>query len=184
MIVHRDLFVYECHVVSRRTKGLSLDRCLQSPVWGDDVPVLLFMPSAAHLAFCRPPTGGAVRCCRMRREIAERSGMHVSSIKKWIAHSNAHGLASFDDPPNPDGRPSILTSEQLGDMVKIALSRLAGLTLPYTHWSVEKLRQYLMQRDLFQDFLSEWIRRLPRREGMTLQRIKTWKESPTRSSRE
>lgn len=111
-------------------------------------------------------------------EIAERSGMHVTSIYDWIAHFNAHGLAGFDDPPNPDGRPSILTSKQLRDMVKIALSRPADLGLPYTQWSVEKLRQYLMQRDLFPDFSSEWIRRLLRREGITLQRTKTWKESP------
>ncbi len=111
-------------------------------------------------------------------EIAERSGMHISSIYDWIAHFNVHGLSGFEDPPNPDGRPSVLTSKQLRDMVKIALSRPTDLGLPYTQWSVEKLRQYLMQRGLFPDFSSEWVRRLLRREGISLQRTKTWKESP------
>lgn len=111
-------------------------------------------------------------------EIAERSGMHVTSIYDWIAHFNHHGLQGFDDPPNPDGRPSHLTSRHLREMVKMALSRPSDLGLPYTQWSVEKLRGYLIQRGLFPDYSSEWVRRLLRREGISLQRTKTWKESP------
>jgi transposase len=82
-------------------------------------------------------------------DIAERSGMHVTSIYDWIAHFNDRGFGGFDDVPNPDGRPSLLTSKQLREMVKIALSRPTNLGLPYTHWSVAKLRAYLMQRGLF-----------------------------------
>ena len=111
-------------------------------------------------------------------EIAERSGMFVTSIYDWIEHFNEHGFDDFDDPPNPHGRPSSLTSKQLREMVKIALSRPTDLGLPYTHWSVAKLRAYLLRRGLFPDYTDEWIRRLLRREGVSLQRTKTWKESP------
>ena len=111
-------------------------------------------------------------------EISARSGMHVTSIYDWIAHFNQNGLKGFDDPPNPDGRPSLLTSKQLRDMVKIALSRPTDLGLPYTQWSVEKLRSYLLQRGLFPDYTNEWVRRLLRREGISHQHTKTWKESP------
>jgi transposase len=111
-------------------------------------------------------------------EIAERSGMHVTNIYDWIAHFNSRGFVGFDDPPNPEGRPSLLTSKQLRDMVKIALSRPADLGLPYTHWSVAKLRAYLIQRGFFPDYTDEWVRRLLKREGVSFQRTKTWKESP------
>jgi transposase len=111
-------------------------------------------------------------------EIAERSGMFVSSIYDWIEYFNVHGFTGFDDPPNPNGRPSRLTSAQLRRMVKIALSRPTDLGLPYTHWSVAKLRTYLRDRKLFPSYTDEWLRRLLRREGVTLQRTKTWKESP------
>jgi transposase len=111
-------------------------------------------------------------------EIAERSGMFVTSIYDWIQYFNKHGFRGFDDPPNPEGRPSLLTGPQVREMVKIALSRPADLGLPYTHWSVAKLRAYLIKRDLFPNYTDEWIRRLLRREGVTLQRTKTWKESP------
>ena len=42
-------------------------------------------------------------------EIAERSGMFVTSIYDWIQYFNKHGFRGFDDPPNPEGRPSLLT---------------------------------------------------------------------------
>jgi transposase len=111
-------------------------------------------------------------------EIAERSGMFVTSIYDWIGRFNEHGFMGFDDPPNPNGRPSSLSGKQLREMVKIALSRPADLGLPYTHWSVAKLRAYLIKRGLFPSYTDEWVRRLLRREGVTLQRTKTWKESP------
>lgn len=111
-------------------------------------------------------------------EIAERSGMFVTSIYDWIGRFNEHGFDGFDDPPNPNGRPSSLSAKQLREMVKIALSRPTDLGLPYTHWSVAKLRAYLLRRGLFPNYTDEWIRRLLRREGVTLQRTKTWKQSP------
>lgn len=112
-------------------------------------------------------------------EIAERSGMHITGIYDWIEHFNEYGFKGFDDPPNPDGRPSTLSAKQIRQMIKIALSRPTDLGLPYTHWSVAKLRSYLVSKlGIFPDYTGEWIRRLLRREGVSFQRTKTWKESP------
>jgi transposase len=63
-------------------------------------------------------------------------------------------------------------------MIKIALSRPVDLGLPFTQWSIPKLRAYLIKKGLFPDFSNEWVRRLLKREGISLQRTKTWKESP------
>lgn len=111
-------------------------------------------------------------------QIAERSGMHFTGIYDWIERFNKNGFEGFDNPPNPDGRPSLLTSKQIRAMIKIALSRPIDLGLPYTQWSVSKLRAYLLKKGLFPDLSNEWIRRLLKREGITLQHTKTWKESP------
>lgn len=112
-------------------------------------------------------------------QIAERSGMHITGIYDWIEHFNKHGFDGFDDPPNPDGRPSSLSGKQIRQMIKAALSRPTDLGLPYTHWSVAKLHSYLVSKlGIFPDYTDEWVRRLLRREGVSFQRTKTWKESP------
>lgn len=111
-------------------------------------------------------------------QISERSGMHFTGIYDWIERFNHSGFEGFSDPPNPEGRPSTLSSAQIREMIKIAVSRPADLGLPYTQWSVPKLRSYLVKRGLFPDFSNEWIRRLLHREGISLQHTKTWKESP------
>lgn len=77
--------------------------------------------------------------------ISERSGMFVTSIYDWIQYFNKHGFDGLDDPPNPEGRLSLLSGRQIREMVKIALSRPEDLGLPYTHWSVAKLRAYLIK---------------------------------------
>lgn len=116
-------------------------------------------------------------------EIAERSGMHITSIYDWITSFNEHGFEGFDDPPNPDGRPSSLSSKHIRQMIKIALSRPTDLGLPYTHWSVARLRAHLVKLKIFPDYTDEWVRRLLKRQGVSLQRTKTWKESPDQTSR-
>lgn len=105
--------------------------------------------------------------------------MHITGIYDWIEHFNEYGFKGFDDPPNPEGRPSTLSAKQIRQMIKIALSRPTDLGLPYTHWSVAKLRSYLVLKlGIFPDYTDEWVRRLLRREGVSFQRTKTWKESP------
>jgi transposase len=111
-------------------------------------------------------------------QIAERSGMHLSGIYQWIERFNKDGFTVFDDPPNPQGRPSTLSSKQIREMIKIALARPTDLGLPYTQWSVAKLSAYLVKRGLFPDLSNEWVRRLLKRQGVSLQHTKTWKESP------
>jgi transposase len=111
-------------------------------------------------------------------QIAERSGMHITGIYQWIERFNRDGFKGFDDPPNPQGRPSTLSSKQIREMIKIALARPTDLGLPYTQWSVAKLSAYLVKQGLFPDLSNEWVRRLLKREGVSLQHTKTWKESP------
>jgi transposase len=115
---------------------------------------------------------------RSAPEIADRVGVHFTTVYDWVHRFNEEGFVSFEDVPNPLGRPSSLSSRQIRQLIATALARPTDLGLPFTHWSITKLQDYCRQKQLLPDFSGEWIRRLLRREGISFQRTKTWKESP------
>jgi transposase len=109
--------------------------------------------------------------------VADRVGCHFTVVYDWIRRFNASGFATFEQVPNPKGRPPILRAEQLRALVEVALSSPAERGLPFTTWSVPKLTEYCQRRGLLAPVTDEWVRRLLRREGLTPQRIRTWKTS-------
>jgi len=111
-------------------------------------------------------------------EVARFLGCERPTVYQWVYSFNESGFSDFEKASNPYGRPAILTSENLRQLVKIALSRPQDLGLPFTVWSVAKLSDHCRSRGLLPDVSNEWIRRLLRREGLSFQRTKTWKESP------
>ncbi|MEW5702236.1 MAG: helix-turn-helix domain-containing protein [Candidatus Zixiibacteriota bacterium] len=115
---------------------------------------------------------------RPAAEIADRVGMHLTTVYDWVHRFNREGFAGFEDVPNPDGRPSSLSGRQVRQLITTALARPTDLGLPFTHWSVAKLREYCQRKKLLPALSNEWVRRLLRREGISFQRTKTWKESP------
>jgi transposase len=110
-------------------------------------------------------------------ETADRVGCHFTVAYDWIRRFNESGFATFEQVPNPRGRPPILKAEQLRELVEVALSSPAERGLPFSNWSVPKLTEYCRQRRLLPPVTDEWVRRLLRREGLTAQRIRTWKTS-------
>jgi transposase len=111
-------------------------------------------------------------------EVARFLGCERPTVYLWIYCYNKSGFAEFEKASNPYGRPAILTSENLRQLVKIALSRPRNLGLPFTVWSVAKLSEYCRSRGLVPNVSDEWIRRLLKRKGLSLERTKAWKESP------
>jgi transposase len=110
-------------------------------------------------------------------EAADRVGCHFTVAYDWVRRFNASGFTTFEQVPNPKGRPAILRAEQLRALVEVALSSPAERGLPYTTWSVPKLTAYCRGRGLLPPVTDEWVRRLLHREGLTPQRIRTWKTS-------
>lgn len=110
-------------------------------------------------------------------EVADRVGCHFTVAYDWIRRFNKSGFKTFEQVPNPRGRPPILKAEQLRELVEVALSSPAERGLPFSNWSVPKLSEYCRQRRLLPPVTDEWVRRLLRREGLTAQRIRTWKTS-------
>jgi transposase len=110
-------------------------------------------------------------------EAADRVGCHFTVAYDWVRRFNRSGFKTFEQVSNPIGRPPILKSEQLRELVEVALSSPAERGLPFSNWSVPKLTEYCRSRRLLPPVSDEWVRRLLRREGLTAQRIRTWKTS-------
>ncbi len=110
-------------------------------------------------------------------EVAERAGCHFTVAYNWIGRFNESGFDTFELVSNPRGRPPILKAQQLRELVDVALSDPEERGLPFTTWSVAKLAEYCRKKRLLPDISDEWVRRLLRREGITAQRIRTWKTS-------
>ena len=96
----------------------------------------------------------------------------------WVHRFNASGFETFEKQPNHPGRPIIIDGQQVRSLIRVALSRPEDLGLPFTQWSVSKLRAYCLKEDLIPPISGEWVRRLLRREGVSYQHTKTWKQSP------
>jgi transposase len=110
-------------------------------------------------------------------ETADRVGCHFTVAYDWVHRFNESGFSTFEQVANPKGRPPILRAEQLRELIEVALSNPQERGLPFSNWSVPKLGEYCRARRLLPPVTDEWVRRLLRREGLTAQRIRTWKTS-------
>lgn len=110
-------------------------------------------------------------------QAADRAGCHFTVAYDWVNRFNASGFSTFEQVPNPKGRPAILKGEQLRELVEVALSSPLERGLPFSNWSVPKLAEYCRAKRLLPPVTDEWVRRLLRREGLSAQRIRTWKRS-------
>ena len=111
-------------------------------------------------------------------EAARFLGCERPTVYQWVYSYNESSFSDFEKASNPYGRPAILTSENLRQLVKIALSRPQDLGFPFAAWSVTKLSDCCRNRGLLPDVSNERIRRLLKREGLSVQRTKSWKRSP------
>ncbi|MCZ7562647.1 MAG: helix-turn-helix domain-containing protein [Burkholderiales bacterium] len=57
---------------------------------------------------------------------ADRVGCHFTVAYDWVHRFNESGFATFEQVPNPKGRPPILRGEQLRELVEVALSSPPG----------------------------------------------------------
>lgn len=110
-------------------------------------------------------------------EAAARVGCHFTVAYDWLHRFNADGFDRFEQVTNPRGRPPILRATQLRELIDVALSSPLERGLPFTTWSVAKLATYCRRRRLLPAISNEWVRRVLRREGLSAQRIRTWKQS-------
>lgn len=119
--------------------------------------------------------------------LAAATGMKVPQIARsqWIDETlvrrilhafNDHGLASLGNRYG-QGRPRKFDEPTRRRIVDVVCTPPYHLKLPFSVWSLPKLRDYLIRKRIVSSVAIETLRRLLREEGVSLQRTKTWKQS-------
>jgi transposase len=135
----------------------------------------------------RRGSGSVVTWRRAQMVLLSAQGMDVPAIAKVaftsedrvrdvIRNFNADGFGSLY-PRYKGGRPPKFTLAQRREIKKIARSRPADHDLPFSTWSLSKLAEFLVAEGVVDDISHEGLRVLFREEGVSFQRIKTWKAS-------
>ena len=110
------------------------------------------------------------------QEIARVTCLHEEYIRELIRQFNVKGIALFKERAR-SGCPVEFVPETRADIVEIALSPPKLLGCPFTHWSLEKLREQILLVKVVPKISLETLRTILKEEGVHLQRTKTWKES-------
>ena len=97
-------------------------------------------------------------------------------VRDVIHNFNTDGFGSLY-PRYKGGRPPKFTLAQRREIKKTAKSRPAEHGLPFSAWSLSKLGEFLVAEGVVDDISHEGLRVLLREEGVTFQRLKTWKTS-------
>src|SRR5437016_2278278 len=135
----------------------------------------------------RRGSGSVVTWRRAQMVLLSAQGMDAAAIAKIaftsedrvrdvIRNFNADGFRSLY-PRYRGGRPPKFTLGQRREIKKIAKSKPAEHDLPGSGWSLSKLAEFLVAEGVVDDISHEGLRVLLREEGVTFQRLKTWKAS-------
>ncbi len=139
------------------------------------------------LRIVRRSSGSVVTWRRAQMVLLSAQGMDVAMIAK-VAFTSPDRvrevLHNFNDdgfeslyPRYSGGRPPTFTLPQRREIKRIALSRPADHDLPFSTWSLSKLAEFLVAEGVVEDISHEGLRALLREEGVSFQRLKTWKVS-------
>src|SRR5260221_721203 len=93
-----------------------------------------------------------------------------------IHNFNADGFDSLY-PRYKGGRPPKFSREQRREIKRITLARPTDRGLPFSTWSLAKLAEHLVEEGVVEDISHEGLRALLREEGVSFQRLKTFKAS-------
>src|SRR5690242_1400298 len=97
-------------------------------------------------------------------------------VRDVLRNFNTDGFDSLY-PRYKGGRPPKFTLGQRREIKRVAKSRPAGHDLPFSVRSLAKLADFLVAEGVVDDISHEGLRAVLREEGVTFQRLKTWKAS-------
>jgi transposase len=136
----------------------------------------------------RRGSGSVVTWRRAQMVLLSAQGMDAAAIARVaftsedrardvIRNFNSDGFASLY-PKDKGGRPPKFALPQRREIKKAAVSRPADHGLPFSAWSLPELAEFLVAEGVVDDISHEGLRTLLREEGVTFQRIKTWRIQP------
>jgi transposase len=139
------------------------------------------------LAIVRRSSGSVVTWRRAQMVLLSAQGMDVEQIARVaftsrdrvrdvINNFNDDGFESLY-PRYAGGRPPTFTLAQSQQIKRLALSRPQDHNLPFSTWSLTKLAEFVVAEGVVDDISHEGLRDLLRKEGVSFQVIKTFKQS-------
>jgi len=108
--------------------------------------------------------------------IAEVTFTSADRVRDVIHNFNLDGFDALY-PRYHGGRPPTFPLAQRHEIKRLALSRPQDHDLPFSSWSLSKLADFLVAEGVVDDISHEGLRVLLREEGVSFQRLKTWKTS-------
>lgn len=109
-------------------------------------------------------------------KIADVTFTSADRVRDVIHNFNRDGFASLY-PKYKGGRPETFTLPERREIKKIAKSTPTEHDLPFSTWSLSKLADFLVAEGVVDDISHEGLRVLLREEGVSFQKVKTWKAS-------
>jgi transposase len=139
------------------------------------------------LAIVRRGTGSVVKWRRAQivlwsaqamsvPQIAEIAFTSEDRVREVIHNFNDDGFDSLEA-KYAGGRPPKFSLPQRQAIKRIALSRPTDHDLPFSTWSLAKLAEFVVAEGVVDDISHEGLRLLLREEGVSFQRLKTFKVS-------
>jgi len=99
------------------------------------------------------------------QEISREVDLHPINVRKWIHRFNTDGFAGLRSGKSP-GRPPVFTDAQRQAIVDIASSEPKSLNLSFKQWSLQRLRNYLIEGAVVRQISVETIRQILRAHGI------------------
>ena len=109
-------------------------------------------------------------------DIARTTYLNQEYVRRLVRRFNGEGLKLFEERPGR-GRPLEFDEETKAEIAEIALCPPSLLRQPFTRWSLEKMRVYLIKVKVVSSISVETLRQILRDKRVSHQRTKTWKES-------
>jgi transposase len=110
-------------------------------------------------------------------EIAKNFGFSSDYVSYVIHGFNDRGFEVLESKYENCGSSPKFSNEQRQIVVDIALSKPRDFGLPFTEWSLPKLKDYVIGNTDIDYISHETIRRILQENGIKYKRTKTWKES-------
>ena len=98
-------------------------------------------------------------------------------VKKVIKEFNQIGLASTKSARKNNHRPPKFTKETRDKIVDLTLKRPQDLGLPFTQWSLYKLKDQIIKQGIAENISIDTILQVLKQRKISYKRTKTWKES-------
>lgn len=110
-------------------------------------------------------------------EISRILRFHRKYIEQIIHRSNDIGFEALESSYKNCGKKPTFDEVERRKIVEIALSRPTDLGLPFTEWSLPKLKSFITSQTHIESISIETIRRILNEQGIKYRHTKTWKQS-------